>query len=153
MREVDQPALIVPDVFAVDDHIVAYRERDPLADLDVVGHEHGLRCTRETNDEPLMPSRWSVVVGEEPRDRTLRGHLHIRAALSERSLDGGVVDARDRGAAARAHDREEDDRAEGYDRQGRPSQRPTALRMRPAATSSASAITTTMAMRRKSLTT
>jgi hypothetical protein len=43
VREVDQPALIVPHVFAVNDDAVSGRERDALADVDVVVDEKGLR--------------------------------------------------------------------------------------------------------------
>ncbi len=43
MREVDQTTLIVPDVLAVHDDVVSIRDRDALADVDVVVDEQGLR--------------------------------------------------------------------------------------------------------------
>jgi hypothetical protein len=68
MREVDQPSLVVPDVLAVHDDVVSDRDGHTLADLDVVCHQHGLRRAREPDDETLMQSRRSGVIGEESRD-------------------------------------------------------------------------------------
>jgi hypothetical protein len=62
MREVDQSTLIVPDVLATHDDIVADSDWDALADVDIVRHEHGLRCAREADDETLVRSGWPGVI-------------------------------------------------------------------------------------------
>jgi hypothetical protein len=144
MGEVNEAALIVPDVFTVHRHGVAHRKRHPFPDVDVVGHQDRLRPAGETEDETLMRSRRPRVIGEEPRDRALRGDLELRAMLGERALDRGVLG--DRSTAAHAGDGAEDERAKSYARSRK-------FRRRPAATSSASAMTTTTAMRRKSFVT
>jgi hypothetical protein len=87
MGEVDETSLVVPDVLTVNDHVVSHREGHALADLDVVGHEHGLRGTGQSDDETLMRTRRSGVIGEKPRDRALRGDLDLGAVLRERALD------------------------------------------------------------------
>src|SRR5439155_22727448 len=43
MREVNEPALVVPDVLAVDGELVARRDRDAFADVDVVVGQQRLR--------------------------------------------------------------------------------------------------------------
>ena len=169
MREVDQTTLIVPDVLAVDDDVVSIRDGDALAYVDVVVDEQGLRRSLDLHDEALMRSGRTRVIREQPRDGTVRGDLDAREMIRK-----GALDCRIRGgnrAARRREDRVEGECANGYERgtlspgrcmrfsthatepQGRAGQRPMALRMRPAAISSASAITTTMAMRRKSFVT
>ena len=62
MREVDESALIVPDVLAVHDHFVARRDRRALADVDVVVDEKRLRRILDLDDEALMRARWPGVV-------------------------------------------------------------------------------------------
>jgi hypothetical protein len=114
MGEVDQPALVVPDVLAVNDHIVARGYRHTPADIDVVRHEDGLRRACQSDDETLMRTRWPAVVGEEPRDRAFRGHLDAGAVLGEGALDRGV--ACNGRAAARGDKSGEGDDAEIYDR-------------------------------------
>ena len=54
MREVNESALIIPDVLAVYDNIVAGRDRDALTDVDVVVDEQRLRRTFDLDDEALM---------------------------------------------------------------------------------------------------
>ena len=54
MREVNESALIIPDVLAVYDNIVAGRDRDALTDIDVVVDEQRLRRAFDLDDEALM---------------------------------------------------------------------------------------------------
>jgi hypothetical protein len=75
MSEVDEPSLIVPDVLAVDDHIVSRRDGHAFADIDVVCHEYGLRRARQADDETLMRTRRPCVIGQKARDIALRGDL------------------------------------------------------------------------------
>ena len=54
MREVNESALVIPDVLAVHDDIVAGRDRDALTDVDVVVDEQRLRRAFDLDDEALM---------------------------------------------------------------------------------------------------
>jgi hypothetical protein len=76
MSEMDEPSLVVPDVLAVDDHIVSRRDGYAFADIDVVCHEYGLRRARQADDETLMRTGRPRVVGEKARDIALRGDLN-----------------------------------------------------------------------------
>lgn len=144
MREVDQSALIVPNVFAMNDDVVTRRDRDALADVDVVVDEQSLRRTLHLHDETLMRARWAGVIRQQLRDCALRGDLNGGAMIREGTLDGRVF--RDDRAASRGEGGAKDEGAKA-------AQCSKALRKRPAAIRSASAITTTIAMRRKSLVT
>ena len=151
MREVNQPPLIVPDVLAVHDDPIAGCHRDALADVDVVVDEQRLRRSRKLHDETLVRARWPGVIGEKSRDRTFRGDLEAGEVLGVRALDRGIPC--DRGGAARREHGAEDERAKTYERLVPAQCGVMALITRPATMRSASAITTTTAMRRKSLVT
>jgi hypothetical protein len=114
VREVDQSALIVPDVLAVDDDVVSIRDRDALADLDVVVDEQGLRRSLDLHDEALMRPGRARVIREQPRDGGVGGDLDAREMIRK-----GALDRRIRGgdrAARRREDRTEDECANGYER-------------------------------------
>jgi hypothetical protein len=145
MGEVDQSALIVPDVLPVHDDGVAHRDRDALADVHVVVYEQRLLRILDLQDEALMRARGAGVIGEQLRDRALRGDLDPRPMIREGTVDRRVP--RDDRAASRGEDGNEDEGAKASQRGSK------ALRRRPAAIRSASAITTTIAMRRKSFVT
>ena len=149
MGEVDESALVVPDVLAVDSELVARRDRDALADVDVVVDQQRLRRPTDPHDEALMRARRPGVVGEDAGDRALRGDLDAREVLGVSALYGGVPG--DGRATARCERGAEKESAKDYERGA--AQCSKALRKRPAPTRSASAITTTIAMRRKSLVT
>lgn len=54
VSEVNEPALVIPHVLAVNTHIGTLEDRRALADRDVVLDEDGLRGSREANDETLV---------------------------------------------------------------------------------------------------
>src|SRR5437870_9016919 len=99
MGEVDESALVVPDVLAMDGDTVAGRDRDALADVHVVIDEQGLRRSAHLHDEALMRARWPGFVGEKARDRALRGDLDGGEVLGVGALYRG--DPGDDRAAAR----------------------------------------------------
>src|SRR4029079_5657346 len=96
MGEVDQTALLVPDVLAVHDHLVVPGDRSPLSDGDVVVHERGLRRSGEANDETLMRAGRTGVVRQKTRDDTFGGDLDRRLVLGVVALDRRVVRRRRR---------------------------------------------------------
>jgi hypothetical protein len=115
MREVDQSALIVPDVLAVHDDVIAIRDRDARADVHVVVDEQGLRRSFDLHDEALMRSGRARVIREQPRDAGVRGDLDAREMIRK-----GALDRRIRGgdrAARRREDRAEDECANRYERE------------------------------------
>ncbi len=151
----DQPALIVPDVLAMHDDVVPNRDRDAFADVHVVVDEKRLLRSVDLHDEALMCPRWAGVIGEQARDCAVRCDLDAGAMIREGTVDRRVP--RDDRAARRGENGEKEEDAKRYER-GTLSPRcvqcgSKALRKRPAAIRSASAITTTTAMRRKSFVT
>ena len=115
MREVDQTTLIVPDVLTVHDDVVSIRDRDALADVDVVVDEQGLRRSLDLHDEALMRSGRARVIREQPRDGGVRGDLDAGEMIGK-----GALDRRIRGgdrAARRREDRAEDECANRYERE------------------------------------
>src|ERR671936_2138662 len=108
MREVDQPALVVPDVLAVHRHGVTERGGGTLSDAHVVLDEHGLTRAGQADHEPLMCSGWTRVVGEKPDHLAASGDLDSRAVIGEGTRDSTVV-LRDGSAA----DRDDPERGRG----------------------------------------
>jgi hypothetical protein len=80
MREVDESALIVPDVLAMYDQLVPGRDGHALADVDVVVYQERLRRAFDLHDEALMRARRSGVVGKQTTDDAVR-----------RDLDSGLM--------------------------------------------------------------
>jgi hypothetical protein len=115
MREVDQSTLVVPDVLAVHDDVIAIRDRDARADVHVVVDEQGLRRSLDLHDEALMRSGRARVIREEPRDRRVGGDLDAREMIRKCALDSRVRGG-DR-AARRGEDGAEDERANRYERE------------------------------------
>jgi hypothetical protein len=93
---------------------VAGRERDALADVDVVVDEQGLGRCLDLHDETLMRARWPGVVGEKSRDRPFRRDLDVREVFCEGALNGRIAGA-DR-AAARCDEGKEDESADRSER-------------------------------------
>src|SRR6266568_7816922 len=109
MREMDQPALVVPHVLAVHDDAVTRHHRSPLSDGHVVVDEHRLRRTGKANDETLMGTGWAAVVRENPRDHAVGGDLDGRPFFGVVALDRRVVGCRWRARGAeqqKKHDAE-----------------------------------------------
>src|SRR5439155_13869305 len=97
MGEVDESALIVPDVLAVHDHVITEGHRGPLPDGYVVVDEHRLRCSSESNDETLVHTGRTALISQDARDHTLRRDLDERSAFGVVALYRSVV--RRRGCA------------------------------------------------------
>ena len=114
MREVDQTTLVVPDILAVYHDGVAVRERDTLADVDVVVDEKRLRRSLDLHDEALMRPGRARVIREQPRDGGVGGDLDAREMIRKSALDRRIRGG-DR-AARRREDRAEDECANGYER-------------------------------------
>ena len=75
MSEVDQSALVVPHVLAVDHDVVTHQNRCALPDRHVVFHEHRLRRTGEANDEALMNTGRPSFVRENARHHAVSRDL------------------------------------------------------------------------------
>ena len=103
--EMDQPALVVPDILAVHGHVVTGQDRDALPDGHVVVHQHRLRRPCEANDETLMHARRTAVVSENTRYGSYSGDLDVRAFFGVRAFDRRAVGRR--GHARRAEEQEE----------------------------------------------
>ena len=89
VREVDEPALLVPDVFAMDRHVTARRDRHARRDAYVVRDEYGLRAPVESDDEALMGTVGPGLVAQQP----LR-HPIGRDLKTTRATRKGVLDLR-----------------------------------------------------------
>src|SRR3989442_5073928 len=96
VSEVDESALLVPDVLAVHDHRIAGRDGDAPADAHVVVDQEGLCRGRQPHDKALMRPRGAALVGEHTCDAALRGDLDLRPVLREGALDRRVVRRRRR---------------------------------------------------------
>ena len=105
MGEMDQPTLVVPDVLAVDDHVVSRSDRHSLSDGHVVVHEDRLCRAGKANDETLVGTGRTAVIRENTGHRTFGGDLDGRAMLGEVTLDGRVV--RGRGCARRTQEQKQ----------------------------------------------
>ena len=94
MSEMDQPALIVPDVLAVHGHVVTRLDRGALPDGQVVIHQYRLRRPCEADDETLMHARRTAVVRENTRYGSISGDLDVRTSFRVVALDSRVIGAR-----------------------------------------------------------
>jgi hypothetical protein len=93
VREVDETALGIPDVLAVDRYGVANRDRHAPSDVDVVVDEQRLGRGGDLDDETLVDARWSGVVGQHSRHGSLNGYFDVRASLREEALDHSTLSA------------------------------------------------------------
>jgi len=91
MREVDQTALRVPDVFAVHDDVVAFHGRHPWGDRGVVlDFERQVLCA-ELDDELLVGPRTARSIGEQPDDRAIGRDLDVGLMVLKIRDDRGVI--------------------------------------------------------------
>ena len=113
MREMDQPALVVPHVLAVDHHAVPRHHRNPLSNGHVVVDEHRLRRTGKANDETLMRTGRTAVIRENTRDHAVGGDLDGRPLFGVVTLNGRVVRCRRRALGAEEQQKHDTDAAHG----------------------------------------
>ncbi len=111
MSEMDQPALVVPHVLAVDPDVVTHQNRCALPDGHVVFHEHRLRRTGEANDETLMNTGRPTFVRENARHHAFCGDLDGRPLFGVIALNGRVVGCRMCARRAQEHKEHDPDAA------------------------------------------
>src|SRR4029077_2116922 len=77
MGEMDQPALRIPHIFAVDDHLIALFHRHAPGDRDVVFDLDRELSRRELDDELLMGAGAAAAVGQQSHDGAVGCHLNV----------------------------------------------------------------------------
>jgi len=96
VSEVNEPALLIPDVLPVHDHGVTGRDGDAPADTHVVIDQQSLGRAPQSHDETLVCPRGAGLIGQDPRDGAFRGDLELRAVFREGALDRRIVRRRRR---------------------------------------------------------
>src|SRR5438094_6165113 len=77
MREVDQSTLGVPDILAVDGHVVAFGDRDPRSDGNIVLHLDGDLTGRYLDNEPFVCAGRARLIAQQSHHGRIRRHLDV----------------------------------------------------------------------------